>query len=133
MVLGIGIDVMEIPRIERFLSKATDGFLNRFFTKKEIAYCNTSKQKSKKFAAIFAGKESILKALGLGWQVGVKFTDMEILYDVNRKPMALVSGKIKEMADQLNVQEIFITISHYGSNAIAQVLLEGQKMHLSMS
>lgn len=125
MVLGIGIDVMEVPRVERLLSKATDRFLRRFFTKKEIAYCNTNRQKSRRFAAIFAGKESLLKALGTGWRAGIRFADIEILCDASERPMVLVSGRIKEIADELDVQKIFITMSYCGSNAIAQVLLEG--------
>ena len=125
MVVGIGIDIMEVPRVERLLSKATDMFLNRFFTKKEIAYCNARKQRCEHFAAIFAGKESLLKALGIGWQVGIRFVDIEILHDVHEKPVVLVSGKVKEIVDKLNVQRIFIAMSFCDNDAIAQVLLEG--------
>jgi len=125
LVVGIGIDIMEIPRVERLLKKATDSFLNRFFTKKEIAYCKKRKRKCENFAAIFAGKEALLKALGIGWQIGVRFVDIEILHDVHGKPMVLVYGKTKEIAYKLNVRNIFIAMSYCDKYAIAQVLLEG--------
>lgn len=123
MVLGLGIDIIEVTKIGRLISKASDRFLNRFFTQKEIAYCNSRKRKSEHFAEIFAGKEAFLKAVGIGWPIGIRLVDIEILDGLCGRPMVLVFGKVKEIVDELNVQKIFITMSHSDEFAIAQVLL----------
>jgi len=120
--LSIGIDITEVNRIEQ-LAEEHEQFLARVYTKREINYCNRKKNKYQHFAARFAAKESVLKALGVGWSQEIKWTDIEIVNDLNGRPRINTYGVVKRMMEQREIKEILISLSHISQYAIASAQL----------
>jgi holo-[acyl-carrier protein] synthase len=124
MIVGIGIDIVEIDRIKNSVEKYGDHFLNKVFTEKEKAYCNSKKVPYSSLAGRFAAKEAAFKALGTGLQNGIGWQMVEIINDTLGKPTLHLYGKAKELTDTLNVSQYHVSISHCKGNAVAQVILE---------
>lgn len=124
MIIGIGIDIVEIDRIKNSVEKYGDHFLNKVFTEREKAYCCSKSVPYSSLAGRFAVKEAALKALGTGLAQGIGWHMVETLNDSLGKPVLHLHGKARELADELNVTKLFVSISHCKSNAVAQVILE---------
>ncbi len=125
LIVGCGIDLVKIERIEKIIKRWGDNFISRIFTPLEIEYCEKKKgNKFQSYAGKFAAKEALLKALGLGlreanWkEIGIKNNELG-------QPIIDTSGKLKNIASAKGVSKYFITISHSKDYAIAQVILEG--------
>ena len=101
-VFGIGIDVVETSRIESSISQFGEQFLSRIFTLDERAYCDKNKRAVLHYAARFAAKEAVSKALGTGIGKDVAFTEIEITKKESGEPSILLHGKAKEFAESLN-------------------------------
>lgn len=126
----IGIDIIEIKRIERLFS-ANEGFLKKIYTNKEVEYCRPKKNKYQHFAARFATKEAVFKALGTGWIGNMKWTDIELLNDEMGKPYLNLYGSVKELAEKKCIDSISVSLSHCQDYAVAQVLLVPKKEEYS--
>ena len=126
----VGIDIIEIKRIERLFS-ANEDFLRRIYTGKEVEYCKQKKNKYQHFAARFASKEAMFKALGTGWVGNMKWTDIELLNDEMGRPYLNLYGSVKEMAEKKHIDNISVSLSHCKEYAIAQVLLVPKKEECS--
>ncbi len=124
MIVGIGIDLVKIDRIDK-AGKAHSGFLERVFTEREREYCSRQKYPAQHFAGRFAAKEAVLKAIGTGWSAGVKWTDMEVLHGDGGGPVVNVSGRVKDLMDLKGVKQILLSYSHDEGYAVAQVVLVG--------
>ena len=124
MIVGIGIDIVEIDRIKNSVEKYGDHFLDKVFTEKEKAYCNSKKVPYSSLAGRFAAKEAAFKALGTGLQNGIGWQMVEVINDTLGKPTLHLYGKAKELTDTLNVSQYHVSISHCKGNAVAQVILE---------
>ena len=123
MLIGIGIDIIEIERVEKALAKKN--FANRFFTDKEREYCESRKsQKMASYAARFAAKEALVKALGSGFRQG-NFTDIGVENDELGCPNMVLKGYYLELIEQKKVKKIHLSLSHSKQWAVAQVILEG--------
>lgn len=125
MILGLGIDIIEIDRIEEAIKHGGKEFVRRTFTDEEISYCEKETNKYQHYAVRIAAKEAVFKAIGTGWQNGVKWTDIEVKNDELGKPVMRLKGKVKLIADKLGVKNAIVTLSHCEAYAIAQVVLEG--------
>ncbi len=122
MIAGIGIDIVDIARIERVgLNKL---FYTRNFTQNEIAMLEASKQSAPRAAGNFAAKEAVLKALGCGI-FDIPLTDIEVLRSPSGKPYVTLYGKAKQKADELGVTRVHISISHTAELAAAEAIAEG--------
>lgn len=124
MILGIGIDLVKIDRIDK-AGKNHSGFLERVFTEAEREYCAKQKFPAQHYAARFAAKEAVLKAIGTGWSGGVKWTDMEMLHGEGGGPIVNLSGRVKDLMDLKGVKQVLLSYSHDGDYAVAQVVLDG--------
>ena len=125
MIIGCGIDLVKIERIEKIIKKWGDNFTSRVFTLLEREYCEKKKgNKYQSYAGRFAAKEALLKSLGLGLR-GVNWKDIEIENNELGQSIIETSGKLKKIASEKGVSKYFITISHTKDYAIAQVILEG--------
>ncbi|MBM3210997.1 holo-ACP synthase [Candidatus Poribacteria bacterium] len=122
-IVGIGYDMVEVPRIELVLSRWGNRFEKRIFTHQEIAYCQSKKNYTQRLACRFAAKEAVLKALGIGWRFGVKWTDIEIINDGFGKPSVILRGKAEELSNNLGVKKIFISMTNTKDYGAAQVIL----------
>ncbi len=123
MIFGIGIDHIEVERVNKSINRL-DGFLDKVFTAKEQELCESRKTKDQCYAARFAAKEALMKALGTGWQNGVMFTDIEIANDEMGKPIVHTQGKVDEILRMNNIQSIHVSLSHLKNTAMAMVILE---------
>ena len=123
MVLGTGIDIIEVARIQKVMERDI-GFRDKIFTPGEIEYCETKKYKFENYAARFSAKESFLKAIGTGWRFGIRFADIEVYHDELGKPFIRVHGKAKQLITDLSVSKIHVSLSHLKEMATAIVILE---------
>jgi holo-[acyl-carrier protein] synthase len=124
MLVGTGIDMIEIHRIAQSIDRFGDRFLSRIFTPAEIAYCRNKKNSAESFAARFAAKEAGAKALGTGIQHGVTWKELEVRRDRGHRPNLHFSGRAKEIAAQLGVRHISLSLTHSTTTAMAAVHLE---------
>jgi holo-[acyl-carrier protein] synthase len=121
-VVGIGTDIVEVLRIEQMIERHGELFLRRVFTENEVGYCSARKAASQHYAGRWAAKEAVLKALGTGWAQGITWVDIEIRNDVAGKPTITLDGAAREIADELGIGEMLISISHCRSHATAYAL-----------
>jgi holo-[acyl-carrier protein] synthase len=126
MILGAGIDIVNIERIDHLITRWGDLFLRRVFTEKEIDRCQRQARPSECFAIRFAAKEAFLKAVGLGYREGIRWIDMEVANDSMGKPFLFLHGKAMELVQTLGVHQALLTLSHDRPFAVAHVLLEGK-------
>lgn len=124
MIVGTGVDIAETSRIEQSLTKHGERFAKRVFTPNEIAYCDKFKNPAERYAARFAAKEAAFKALGTGWRDGVRWLDVEITHLPSGKPELVLTGRAKELARQLGVARMAVSISHSDRYVVAQVIFE---------
>jgi holo-[acyl-carrier protein] synthase len=124
MIVGLGVDVTEVDRIEAAIQRHGRAFLERIFTPLEITYCQRHRNRAQRFAGRFAAKEAAMKALGTGWARGVRWVDIEVVREPSGKPTLKLSGASREIADRLGVTNIALTITHDGNTALAQVIFE---------
>lgn len=121
MVLGLGIDIIEIARIKKSIDRYGDNFLNKVFTENEINYCNSKFNKYQHFAARFATKEAVYKALTSGWKEGLRWKDIEVQNDTSGMPSIKPSGKL-EMFLSENAQ-LKVSISHSDNYVTAVAII----------
>ena len=122
MIVGIGIDLVELDRIEKSLDRFGKRFLERIMTQAEI---DSAWGKEVEYAAgRFAGKEAASKALGTGFAQGVTPRDFEILHLESGKPTLNLHGKAKELAQQMGVKSTHISLTHSRQTAAAVAILE---------
>ena len=125
LIIGCGIDLVKIERIEKIIKKWGNNFIFRIFTPPEREYCEKKRgNKFQSYAGKFAAKEALLKALGLGLRE-VNWKEIEIKNDELGQPIMGTSGKLKNIASTKGVSKYFISISHTKEYAVAQVILEG--------
>lgn len=110
MVLGIGIDIIEIDRIKESIEKLGDRFLKKIYTQKELDYCNSKASKYQHYAARFAAKEAIYKAISSYCRQGISWQEAEIYNEANGMPSVKLYGKLKNFLG--DDKELKITISH---------------------
>ena len=127
MIVGSGIDVVEIARIERALARAGGRFARRVFTRQEIAACEARRRPALHFAVRFAAKEAAMKALGTGWSQGVRWVDIESVSDAQRPSAPLrmqLHGRAAERAEHSGTSGCHLAVSRSRTHAVAMVLLE---------
>lgn len=123
MIKGIGIDIVEIDRVERVIQRHPQ-FIARVFTQPEQEYCQNKARPAIHFALRFAAKEALLKALGTGFR-GVKWTDIEVQRDPLGKPSVVLSSSCEQTAREKGIIGFQISLSFNHQNAVAVVLAEG--------
>jgi holo-[acyl-carrier protein] synthase len=124
MIGGIGVDIAEIARFERFVREDNRPLLGRLFTRQELDYCSTKKHAAQHLALRFAAKEAFLKALGTGLRDGISWQEMEVVNDLLGKPALLVSGRAAEILAGRGLERIHLSLSHDAGCAIAMLVLE---------
>ena len=101
-VLGIGVDLTQMPRMRRVVARWDERFLQRVFTEQEIAYCRRRRDPIPHFAARFAAKEATLKALGTGLRMGVNWRELEVRRERGQAPTMTLSGRSREIASVIS-------------------------------
>ena len=124
MIVGTGIDIAEVPRIREAIARHGERFLKRIFTEGEIQYCESKANRVERYAARFAAKEAGMKAIGTGWNHGVRWRDIEVARKPGGRPTLQLHGKAAEFAAKLGATNIALSLTHTAEQALAQVILE---------
>ena len=124
MIKGLGVDSIELARIERVYNEYGTRFLNRVYAPVEQAYALRYKDPVPRLAARFAAKEACMKALGTGWSNGVRWRDIVVANAPSGKPEIQLYGKAREFAELQSVSRIHVTISHSREQATVVVIFE---------
>jgi holo-[acyl-carrier protein] synthase len=124
MIVGSGVDVIEIARIEEVLARYGDRFCQRIYLPGEILYCRSKRNGAESFAARFAAKEAAAKALGTGIHFGVSWRDIEVVRATSGRPTLVFHGRAAAIAQKLGVRNAAISLTHSRTEALAQVVLE---------
>lgn len=124
MIVGSGIDLTEIGRIQKSLERYGKRFLDRVYTPAEQAYCLRKRRAAESLAARFAAKEAGAKALGTGISRGVNWLEIEVVREPGRRPTLRFWGRAKEISVKLGVAHVALSITHTGDLAMASVVLE---------
>jgi holo-[acyl-carrier protein] synthase len=121
-IVGIGTDIVECERIGRMIREHGELFLKRVYTPREIDYCQKRRRAEEHFAARWAAKEAVLKALGTGWTKGIQWTDIEVRHAPSGRPKVAVRRKVKTLARRLGLCGLHLSLSHCRQYAVACVV-----------
>ena len=124
MILGTGVDIAEVPRIRASIERFGERFLHRIFTEGEIRYCEAKAGRFESYAARFAAKEAGMKALGTGWNQGVRWRDIEVVRPKGQRPTIQFHGQAATIATRLGTKNIALSLTHTSDQALAHVILE---------
>ena len=124
MIVGSGIDLVEIGRIQQSMDRYGSRFLNRVYTGAEQAYCLRKRKAAESFAARFAAKEAGAKALGTGIRNGVSWLEIEVVSEASGRPTIQYHGRAAQFAARLGVSRAALSITHTADLAMASVVLE---------
>jgi holo-[acyl-carrier protein] synthase len=125
VIAGIGVDLVSIPRFAQLMERRGDAAIARFFTSAEAERCRASKSAIESFAGRFAAKEAFFKALGTGWGLGGRWTEVEVVSAPSGAPSLRLTGRAAEAAAEQGVVRIHLSITHTDETAAAFVVLEG--------
>ena len=124
MIIGSGIDLVEIGRIQQSIDRYGSRFLDRVYTGAEQAYCQRRRNSAESFAARFAAKEAGAKALGTGISQGVSWLEIEVVREPGGRPTLRFRGRAADRAVRLGVTHAALSITHSAGLAMASVVLE---------
>jgi holo-[acyl-carrier protein] synthase len=127
MIIGTGIDLIEIERVRQALEDPRIGtrFRDRVFTANEIAYCEKKRRgKYESYAGRFAAKEAVMKALGRGWGSKVCWLDIEVVRARSGKPEIALHNKTAQWGEQLGIRRWALSITHTGQHGMAYVIAQ---------
>ena len=127
-IIGTGIDVIEVERIERALSNPLTGerFRKRVYTPGEIAYCESrGRARYQSYAARFAAKEAAMKAMGTGWNRNVGWSEIEVVRERGKAPTIALHGKSADYAARKHITRFHLSITHTAAQAIVHAIAEG--------
>lgn len=122
MIFGIGTDIISVARIQRSIEN-NDRFTDKLFTPGEIAYCESRANKFQSYAARFAAKEAVMKALGTGWDGEINWLDIEVISDALGKPGIVAHAATQAFLEHHGITNVQISLSHEKEYAIAFVVL----------
>jgi len=125
MILGIGIDLVEVDRIRASLDRFGERFLQRILGPAESAYCGQFRHPAQHVAARFAAKEAVAKAFGTGLGAKLGWLDIEVGRRESGEPTVLLHGTAQTLLQQRGGQRILLSLSHTGKNAVAVAIIEG--------
>jgi holo-[acyl-carrier protein] synthase len=123
MIIGTGIDIIEVERIAQRVGRDS-GFRELVFSKDEMDYCDSKAARFEHYAARFAAKEAFLKAVGRGWDSGLFLNEIEVVNEANGKPRLRLSGQTENELAPMGIRMMHVSLSHVKSIATAVVILE---------
>jgi len=125
MIIGIGVDIAEIERLRKTMERLKDRFILRVFTREEQQFCLGRRDPVPHFAARFAAKEALFKALGTGWARGITWLDAEVLREKQGAPTLALHGEAERLSAAKGTHKVHLSLSHSDQWAAAVVILEG--------
>lgn len=125
MILGMGVDIVEVARVERMIKKGGTRLLAKVFSPAEKEYCQQRRFPFRSFAGRIAAKEAFFKAIGTGWNEEVNWKNVEVTGKRGKTQTLNLYGQAKEVALRQGCREIWVAISHTDGHAVSQVVIEG--------
>jgi holo-[acyl-carrier protein] synthase len=126
-IVATGIDIVEVPRVAQMIEKYGSRFVDRVFTPDEISYCRSRGVPEQHFAGRFAAKEAVFKVLGTGWGEGVQWGSVEVAHNTLGAPQIVLAGRAAEIASEMGIGIIHISISHTAEHAVAHAIAEADR------
>lgn len=126
MILGMGVDLVSVTRIEQAIARWGGRFLKKVYVPSEIKYCQSQPEPNKHFASRFAAKEAFAKAFGTGFSKGLYFKSMIVTREGACPPSIKLQGPIQKLAEKKGIRQIFLSLSDEENMAIAMVILSGR-------
>lgn len=125
-VVGHGVDLVELRRVEAMIDRHGERFLDRVFTVGERAYADRGRRRRvERYAARFAGKEAVLKALGTGWSAGVGWSEVEFVREPTGRPGVRLHGRAASIARSMGIEAWAVSLSHTATHALASAIATG--------
>ncbi len=124
MIIGTGVDIVEIARLRNIIGRLKDRFISRVFTPGEQKFCGEHRDPIPHYAARFAAKEALFKALGPGWAKGVTWQDAEVQREAREAPMLTLHGEAQKISAAKGAHRVHLSLSHTEQWAVAVVILE---------
>ena len=124
MILSLGVDMVDVARVQQLLEEGGDSFLERVYTADERAYCMARARPGEHLAARFAAKEAVMKCLGTGWSRGVGFSQVEVQREPSGEVTVVLTGRALEVSRDRGIQRIHISLSHTAAQAVAFAVAE---------
>ncbi|MCA8973134.1 MAG: holo-ACP synthase [Planctomycetes bacterium] len=124
MIAGIGIDAVDIARIEGLISRGGTRFLDRVFTAAERAYCDARPRPGESYAARFAAKEAVMKCLATGWAEGLTFRQIEVVRDERGAVHVRLDGAAAQHGARLGIERVRLSLTHTANTATAFAIAE---------
>lgn len=121
-VIGHGIDIVDLPSFQKLLDLSENNFTTRVFTQEELDLLPEGQNRIQKMAGRFATKEAVMKAVGTGFGNGIAFTDITVIRKNGAKPEVILKGKIAKIADELQITNWHVSISHTEETVISSVI-----------
>jgi len=124
MIVSIGTDLCEVPRLAKVRKQRGTRFEKRIYTRSEQEYCRRRAEADHSFAARFAAKEAVMKALGTGWRHGVRWVDIEVVRQPGQAPYLQLHGRTAEIAREKGITRLHLSLTHTDASAMAFVVAE---------
>jgi holo-[acyl-carrier protein] synthase len=124
MIVGTGVDIVDIERFRKIVGRLKGRFIERVFTPAERKFCDRYRDPIPHFSARFAAKEALFKALGTGWAKGVTWLDAEVKRENSEPPVLVLHGEAEKQSIRLGACRVHLSISHSDQWAVAMVILE---------
>jgi holo-[acyl-carrier protein] synthase len=124
MIAGTGIDLVDVTRMKKILSRWGDRFPERFFSPGEVDYCRKKATPAIHYAARFAAKESFLKSLGIGLGMGINLKDIEVMNNPQGKPDLILHDQARHLLVQRGIRKVHLSLTHTSQYAAAVIILE---------
>ncbi|MDP6636929.1 MAG: holo-ACP synthase [Phycisphaerae bacterium] len=121
-VIAHGVDLVECSRLQEIIDRHGARFLDRIFTPGELDYCGDRKRRIEHLSVRFAAKEAVMKVLGTGWAKGIRWTDIEVFNDPAGRPEIKLTGRCGEIASQLGIDKVLISLTHTAGHAMASAI-----------
>ena len=125
-IIAHGIDLVDCDRIQKMLTRHEARFLDRVFTPREQAYSAQTQNRVERLAGRFAAKEAVLKLIGMGWRDHIAWTDVEVVNNPKGQPEVTLSGQVRDIAEQMGIERVSLSITHTASLAIASAVALGK-------
>jgi len=127
MIIGIGVDIVQIERVRKLVENYSE-FMHQVFTAREIEFCQAKADSASSYAARFAAKEAMMKALSTGWNEKVNWLDIEVINEEQGNPILKIKGRTLRLMKKMGVYQTHLSLSHERDYALAFVVLEGEKL-----
>ncbi len=127
MIIGIGVDIVQIERVRKLVENYSE-FMHQVFTAREIEFCQAKADSASSYAARFAAKEAMMKALSTGWNEKVNGLDIEVINEEQGNPILKIKGRTLRLMKKMGVYQTHLSLSHERDYALAFVVLEGEKL-----